>query len=95
MELQNDGNAHIIKDDFEQLSNFSIDLESEKSPFFSLINLIYNNSMLAMEFGSEEGVSDDEFRISIENAFSNSQIQNYLSEEVKSQKRNYPKFCFC
>lgn len=39
-----------------------------------LIDLIYDNSMLAVEFGPEDGISEDEFKVSIENAFSKFKI---------------------
>ena len=66
--------AQIMKEDFEQLSNFSIDLELEESSFSLLIDLVYDNSMLAVEFGPDDGISEDEFKVSIENAFSNSKF---------------------
>jgi hypothetical protein len=43
--------TQIIKEDFEQLSNLSIDLELEEGLFSLLIDLIYDNSMLAVKFG--------------------------------------------
>lgn len=61
-----------MKEDFEQLSNFSIDLELEEGSSSLLINLIYDNSMLAVKFVPEDGIFEDEFKVSIENAFSNS-----------------------
>jgi hypothetical protein len=61
----------IMEKDFEQLSDFSIDSEIYENPFSNLIDLIYNNSMLAIEEGPYDGISDDEFKVSIENAFSN------------------------
>ena len=64
--------AQIMKEDFEQLSNFSIDLELEESSFSLLIDLVYDNSMLAVEFGPDDRISEDEFEVSIENTFSNS-----------------------
>lgn len=74
MHEQDDDTAQIMKEDFEQLSNFSIDLELEEVPFSLLIDLIYNNSMLAVELGPEDGISEDEFKVSIENAVSNSKF---------------------
>jgi hypothetical protein len=74
MQKADDDTNQIIKEDFEQLSNLSIDLELEEGPFSLLIDLIYNNSMLAVEFGPEDGISEDEFRVSIEKAFSNSKL---------------------
>ena len=72
-EQDNDINQ-IMKKDFEQLSNFSIDLELEEGLFSLLIDLIYDISMLAIEFGPDNGISEDEFRVSIENTFSNSKL---------------------
>lgn len=74
MQKTNHDTTQIIKEDFEQLSTLSINLELEESPFSLLIDLIYNNSMLAFEFGPEDGISEDEFRLSIEKAFSNSKL---------------------
>jgi len=76
MQKADDDTTKIIKEDFEQLSNISIDLELEleEDPFSLLIDLIYDNSMLAVEFGPEDGISEDEFRVSIEKAFSNSKL---------------------
>lgn len=74
MQKADDDTNQIIKEDFEQLSNLSIDLELEEGPFSLLIDLIYDNSMLAVEFGPEDGISEDEFRVSIEKAFSNSKL---------------------
>ena len=74
MQKADDDTTQIIKEDFEQLSNISIDLELEEGPFSLLIDLIYDNSMLAVEFGPEDGISEDEFRVSIEKAFSNSKL---------------------
>jgi hypothetical protein len=48
------------------LSNFSIDLELEEGPFSLLIDLIYNNSMLAVEFGPEDGISEAELYTSVD-----------------------------
>lgn len=69
MQKADDDTTQIIKEDFEQLSNISIDLELEEGPFSLLIDRIYDNSMLAVEFGPEDGISEDEFRVSIEKAF--------------------------
>jgi len=74
MQKADDDTTQIIKEDFEQLSNISIDLELEEGPFSLLIDLIYDNSMLAVEFGPEDGISEDGFRVSIEKAFSNSKL---------------------
>lgn len=70
MQKQDDDTAQVMKEDFEQLSNFSIDLELKEGAFSLLIDLIYDNSMLAVEFGPEDVISEDEFKVSIENASS-------------------------
>jgi len=59
-----------------QLSPFppNYSIRSIPTPFSLLIDLIYDNSMLAVEFGPEDGISEDEFKVSIENAFSNSKF---------------------
>ena len=74
MQKQDDDTAQIMKEDFEQLLNFSIDLELKESPFSLLIDLIYDNSMLAVAFGPKDGISEEELKASIENAFSNSKF---------------------
>lgn len=68
MQKADDDATQILEQDFEQLSCFSIDLE--EGTFSSLIDRIYNISMLAVEFGPEDGISEDEFRDSIEAEFS-------------------------
>ena len=47
--------------------------------FSSLIEEISDVSMVAYEFGPEEGISDQKSRKSIEKTFL--QIQNFLNEE--------------
>ena len=74
MQKADDDTNQILKKDFEKLSNLSIDLELKEDLFSHLIDLIYDNSMLAVEFGPENGISEDEFRVSIEKAFSNSKL---------------------
>jgi hypothetical protein len=74
MQKADDDTTQIIKEDLEQLSNLSIDLELKEGPFSLLIDLIYDNYMLAIEFGPEDGISEDKFRVSIEKAFSNSKL---------------------
>jgi hypothetical protein len=74
MQKADDDTNQILKEDFEHLSNFSIDLELQEGPFSLLIDLIYKNSMLAVEFGPEDGISENEFRVSIEKTFSNSKL---------------------
>lgn len=65
MQKADDDTTQIIKKDFEQLSNLSIDLELEEDQFCILIDLIYDNSMLAIEFRPEYGISENEFKNSI------------------------------
>ena len=76
MQKQDDSEAQSMKKNFEKLSNFSVNFELEERSFSNLIDLIYDNSMLAVEFGPEEGISNEEFEISIKNAFS----KNYLNK---------------
>ena len=76
MQEQDDHKAQIMQEDFEQLSNFSIDSELKGSPFSLFIDLIYDNSMLAIEFGPDDGISESEFKVSIENAFSSLKFFN-------------------
>ena len=59
--------AEIITNDFKQLSNFSVDLEAVK--FSSLIGKIYDVCLMAREFGPEDGISDQEFRKSVEETY--------------------------
>ena len=77
MEKEDAKAAKIITDDFKQLARFSVDLKAVK--FSSLIEEISEVSMVACEFGPEEGISDQKFRKSIEKTFL--QIQNFLNEE--------------
>ena len=76
MQKQDDNEAQGMKKDFEKLSKFSVDFELEERSFSRLIDLIYDTSMLAVEFGPKEGISEEEFEISIKNAFS----KNYLNK---------------
>jgi len=69
--------AKIITNDFKQLALFSIDLKAVE--FSSLIADIYDVSIVAWEFGSEEGISEQKFRKSIEKTFL--QIQSLLNEK--------------
>lgn len=69
MQKQDNDTAQSMKEDFEQLSNFSIDLELEEGPFSLLINLIYDNSMLAVEFGPDNGISEEEFKCELKKTF--------------------------
>jgi hypothetical protein len=66
--------ADIIFEDFRQLSNFSIDLNS--SEFSSLVKQIFNNCLQAFEFGY--GIPEDQLRDSMKNAFF--QIQDFLEK---------------
>ena len=77
MEKEDAKAAKIITDDFKQLARFSVDLKAVE--FSSLIEDISQVSMVACEFGPEEGISDQKFRKSIEKTFL--QIQNFLNEE--------------
>ena len=77
MEKEDAKAAKIITDDFKQLARFSVDLKAVE--FSSLIEEISDVSMVAYEFGPEEGISDQGFRKSIEKTFL--QIQNFLKEE--------------
>lgn len=77
MEKEDAKAAKIITNDFKQLASFSVDLKAVE--FSSLIEEISDVSMVAYEFGPEEGISDHEFRKSIEKTFL--QIQNFLNEE--------------
>lgn len=70
MQEEDSRSLEIMEKNLEQLINFSIDSQSKGEQFFGLINLIYDSTMLAFEFGPEDGISDDAFRASIENAFS-------------------------
>ena len=74
MSKQANDTVQIMKEDFEQLSNFSINLKLKESLFSLLIDLIYDDFMLEVEFGPEDGISEDEFEVFIENAFSNSKL---------------------
>lgn len=74
MQTQDDDTVKSMEEDLEQLSNFSIDLKLETSPFFRLIDLIYDISMLSIEEGPTNGISEDTFRVSIEKAFSNPKL---------------------
>ena len=67
----------MITNDFKQLASFSVDLKAVE--FSSLIEEISDVSMVAYEFGPEEGISDQGFRKSIEKTFL--QIQNFLKEK--------------
>lgn len=77
MEKEDAKAAKIITDDFKQLARFSVDLKAVE--FSSLLEDISEVSMVAYEFGPEEGISDQKFRKSIEKTFL--QIQNFLNEE--------------
>ena len=74
MQQQDVDNLEILEKDVEQLSNFSIDFQVQESPFSRLIDLLYDSSMLANELGPEDGISEGEFKVSIERAFSNSEL---------------------
>ena len=74
MEKEDAKAAKLITDDFKQLARFSVDLKAVE--FSSLIEDISEVSMVACEFGPEEGISDQKFRKSIEKTFL--QILNYF-----------------
>lgn len=67
MEKEDDRTAKIITDDLERLVIFAIDLEALE--FSSFIEKISEISMVAREFGSEEGISDQNFRQSVEKIY--------------------------
>ena len=77
MENEDTKAAKIITNDFKQLASFSVDLKAVE--FSSLIEEISDISMVACEFGPEEGISDQKFRKSIEKIYL--KIQKYLNEE--------------
>lgn len=68
MQGQDSETTQIMRDDIEKLRNFSIDSELTKNPFSVLIDLIYYSSVLAIEFGPEEGISDEKFELCIRSA---------------------------
>jgi hypothetical protein len=80
MESHDARTAENMRNDFEQLSNFSIDSELltfEEPPFFFLIDRLYNLSMLIDEFGTddeENGISEADFKSRVEEAFSNPEL---------------------
>lgn len=67
MEKEDAKAAKIITNDFKQLAIFSVDLKAVG--FSSLIGEISDVSMVAREFGPEEGISNQKFRKSIEKTF--------------------------
>ena len=67
MEKEDAKAAKMITNDFKQLAIFSVDLKAVE--FSSLIGEISDISMLAREFGPEEGISDQKFRKSIKKTF--------------------------
>ena len=67
MEKEDAKAAKMITNDFKQLASFSVDLKAVE--FSSLIGEISDVSMVAYEFGPEEGISDQKFRKSIEKTF--------------------------
>jgi hypothetical protein len=67
MEKEDAKAAKMITNDFKQLAIFSVDLKAVE--FSSLIGEISDVSMVAREFGPEEGISDQKFRKSIEKTF--------------------------
>ena len=81
MEKEDAKAAKIITNDFKQLASFSVNLKAVE--FSSLIEEISDLSMVAQEFGPEEGISDQKFRKSIEKTFL--QMQEFFEEgEIKA-----------
>jgi hypothetical protein len=76
MEKEDAKAAKMITNDFKQLAIFSVDLKAVE--FSSLIGEISDVSMVAQEFGPEEGISDQKFRKSIEKTFL--QMQKFFEE---------------
>jgi hypothetical protein len=76
MEKEDAKAAKMITNDFKQLAIFSVDLKAVE--FSSLIEEISDVSMVAQEFGPEEGISDQKFRKSIEKTFL--QMQEFFEE---------------
>jgi hypothetical protein len=76
MEKEDVKAAKMITNDFKQLAIFSVDLKAVE--FSSLIGEISDVSMLAQEFSSEEGISNQKFRKSIEKTFL--QMQKFFEE---------------
>jgi hypothetical protein len=68
--------SEMIIDDFKQLAIFSVDLKAVE--FSSLLKEISDVSMIAQEFGPEEGISDQKFRKSVEKTFL--QMQKFFEE---------------
>ena len=69
MDKEDDEATDKLKKDFEQLSSFSITLELKRTDAFSkLLNLIYEHSISTLEFGPDYGISENEFKVSIEEA---------------------------
>ena len=69
MQKQDTEALEIMEKNLEQLSSFSIDFGLKEEKFPHLIDLTYDSSILAFELGPEEGISDQAFQVSIENAF--------------------------
>jgi hypothetical protein len=76
MEKEDGKVAKMITNDFKQLAIFPVDLKA--MGFSSLMGEIFDVSMVAKEFGPEEGISDQKFRKSIEKTFL--QIQKFFEE---------------
>ena len=68
--------ADMITNDFKQLAIFSVDLKAVE--FSSLIEKIFEVSMVLHKFSPEEGISDQKFRKSIEKTFL--QMQEFFEE---------------
>lgn len=77
---EDDKKAGKILQDFEQLSNFSINVTLDE--FSSLFERIFDRCLQAFEFGPDDelyGVPENELRNSIEEIYF--QLENYLNEE--------------
>lgn len=76
MEKEDAKAAKRITNDFKQLASFSVDLKAVE--FSSLIGEIYDVSMVACEFGPEDGISDEKFHKYIEKSYS--EMQKFLKK---------------
>lgn len=67
MEKQDANEARIILSDFQQLETFLVELLAIEFSF--LLEKVYDVSMLAQEFGPEEGISDEDFYQSVKKIY--------------------------
>lgn len=77
MEQEDSTVAKIITDDLERLAIFATDLKALE--FSSLMSEISEISMIAIEFGPEEGISDQNFRKSVEKLYF--KMQKFMEKE--------------